>query len=408
MLKDYLGIAIKSLTKRRLRTYLTMIGIFIGIAAVVGLIGLGQGLQVAITSQFGLLGTDILSIQASGMNYAGPPGAGVVKPLTSDLVDKIAKLNGVKEAFARYIQTSTMDFNDKQEIAFIESVPEGEKRKTFETMTNLKVSAGRLLKDGDDRKVLLGNDFTKNNTFGRGISVGDKILLNNSQFDVVGILEKKGSFMYDQAVYVNDKTMIDVLGKNKDEVNIISVKVTDEKIISTVKNEIEKLLRKERNVKIGEEDFTVQTPQQALDSLKSTLFAVTLFVTIIAVISLLVGGIGIMNTMYTSVLERTKEIGIMKSIGAKNSTVFTLFFIESGFLGLVGGIIGVLLGLLFAYGSAFAGRIALGSDLIQANVSFGLIFGALAFSFIIGTFFGVLPAYRASKLNPVDSLRSTK
>ncbi len=407
MFADYLRIAIRSLVKRKMRTYLTMIGIFIGIAAVVSLIGLGQGLRIAITSQFGILGTDILSVQASGTSF-GPPGSGAVTPITKDLIDKIEKINGVDIAFARYIESGTMEFNDEQAIGLAVSVPEGDKRKIIEKMLNLKTEQGRLLRDDDTKGVVLGNDFKKDDTFGRGISSGDKILLNDIEFRVVGILEKKGSFMFDQSVLVNEQSMIDFLETDEDEVDIIAVKVKNEREIDAVKERIEKLLRKERDVDIGEEDFEVQSPQAMLESLDSALFAVQLFITIIALISLLVGGIGIMNTMYTAVLERTKEIGIMKSIGARNRTIFTLFFIESGLLGMVGGIIGIILGMIFAYGLAAIGRLVLGADLIQASIGFNLIIGALAFSFVLGTIFGVLPAIRASKLNPVDSLRATK
>ena len=138
------------------------------------------------------------------------------------------------------------------------------------------------------------------------------------------------------------------------------------------------------------------------------MFAVQLFVYIIASISLIVGGIGITNTMYTAVLERTKEIGVMKAIGARNSMIFALFSIESGLLGLIGGIIGILIGLALAYGFAAAGRVALGVDLIQAHISPFLLIGALLFSFIVGTSAGVLPALQAAKLQPVDALRSGK
>ena len=409
MFTDYIRIAIRSLAKRKVRTYLTMIGIFIGIAAVVSLIGLGQGLRVAITSQFGILGTDILSVQSSGVNFGGPPGSGAVTPLTRDLVDKIERVHGVDIAFARYIDTGTMEFNDKQVIGFAASIPSGNKRKIVERMLNLKTEQGRLLRDDDTKAVLLGHDFTKeDNAFGRAISSGDKVLINDIQFKVVGIIEKKGSFMFDQGVFMNEQTMFDEIGTDEDEVSVIAVKVKDEKQIDDVQEKIEELLRKERDVKVGEEDFEVQSPQAMLESLDQTLFAVQLFVTIIALISLLVGGIGIMNTMYTAVLERKKEIGIMKAIGARNRTIFTLFFIESGFLGMVGGIVGIILGMIFAYGLAAVGRLALGVDLIQASIGFDLIFGALMFSFVLGTIFGVLPAMQASKLNPVDSLRNAK
>jgi putative ABC transport system permease protein len=413
MISDYIQLAVRSLVKRRLRTYLTMIGIFIGIAAVVSLIGLGQGLRLAITSQFGFIGTDVLGIQAANINFAGAPGQGAPNPLKDTYIDKIKKINNVKAAFNRYIGSTTIEFKGKQKIEFVVSIPGKEDRKIFETMNSLAAQQGRLLTDLDTKGILLGDNYHRGITYGatfdRPINAGDKVLLNGQIFDVVGILEKKGSFIYDDAIWMNDETMLkEGIRPNDGTVNIINVQVKDVSKISQTQQDIEKLLRKERNVKIGDEDFTVQTPQKALETLNSTLFAVQLFVTIIAVISLLVGGIGIMNTMFTAVLERTKEIGIMKSIGARNSTIFTLFFLESGLLGLIGGLIGVILGIIFANGMAFIGSLALGSNLIRASISPGLIFGALAFSFVMGTFFGVLPAYRASKLNPVDSLRGAK
>ncbi|MEK6984518.1 MAG: ABC transporter permease [Nanoarchaeota archaeon] len=408
MLKDYAAFSLKNLRSRRLRSWLTMIGIFIGIAAVISLIGLGEGLRLAIMSQFGFLGADVLGVQASGLAFAGPPGTAVAKPLSDELTEKIAKINGVEAAFNRYIDSSTLEFNDRQDIGIVGSVPEGDDTKIFEKMVNLEAEEGRLLKNGDSKKVVLGNDFKKDDIFGKAIKIGDRILVNGVAFEVVGILEKKGSFIFDRIVMINEKAMIDVLGIDKNKVDVIAVKVKDQSRIQQIKEDIEKQLRNERNVDKGEEDFQVESPQQTLEALNSTLFAVQLFVYIIAAISLAVGGIGIMNTMYTSVLERTKEIGIMKSIGARNSAIFVIFFVESGLLGMIGGLIGILLGVGFAYGVSALGRILLGSELIQASISLFLIFGALIFSFALGTLFGVLPAYRASRLNPVDSLRNSK
>ena len=406
MIKDYFILSYRNIIKRGLRSWLTMIGIFIGIAAVVALIGLGEGLRTAITSQFGLLGTDVLSVRASGIDFAGPPGTATINPLTDDLVEKIEKVQGVEVAFNRFLDSAIIEFNDNRDTGFVASVPNDEKRKAFEGMLNLKTENGRLLKDGDSKKIVLGNNFKNDdNQFKKAIFVGDRIAINKEVFEVVGILEKKGSFILDGAILMNEDTLLDEIRNNDEEVNIIAVKVRDEKATNQVKDDIERLLRKERNVDEGEEDFIVQSPQAALSSLDSTLFAVQMFIVIIAVISLLVGGIGIMNTMYTSVVERTKEIGIMKSIGAKNSAIFSIFFIESGLLGSVGGAVGVLMGLIFSYGSAAIGRAVLGNDLIQAKVSLFLILGALAFSFVMGTLFGSLPAYQASKLKPVDSIR---
>ena len=403
---DSFILAIKNIRHRRLRSWLTMIGIFIGIAAVISLIGLGEGLRGTITSQFGFLGSDVLSVQAEGLGMAGPPGTGVIDPLTTDLTKKIEKVPGVETAFNRYVESGTLEFRDKYGIGFAASVPEGEHRKIFEEMSNLKAEQGRLLKDGDGRRIVLGNSFADEDFF--GVKAGDRVLLNDIKYEVVGILEKKGSFMVDMAVFVNENILIDDLGADREKVNIIAVKVKDVNDIDKVQEDIEKLLRKERGVKEGEEDFSVQSPQATLESLNDILFGVQLFVTIIAVISLLVGGIGIMNTMYTAVIERTKEIGIMKAIGAKNMDVFSIFFFESGFMGFVGGLIGIALGLGIAYGLAFAGRLILGVDLIQAHVSITLIIETLVFSYVLGTLFGVLPAVRASRLRPVESLRSVK
>jgi putative ABC transport system permease protein len=385
-----------------------MFGIFIGIAAVISLIGLGEGLRIAITSQFGFLGTDVLSVRASGINFAGPPGQGVVEPLNGDLSEKISRISNVEAAFNRYIDSGTMRFNNHQEIGLFASVPHGKDRKIFNKIINFKVQQGRALKDTDNNKVVLGNHYFEDDHFGRKMSVGDIIFINDKKVEIIGFLEKKGSFIFDNMVFINEEYMIDYLGVDKDEADVIAVKVKDEGRIGRTKENIEKLLRKERDVKKGEENFEVNSPQNTIAALNSTLFAVQLFVYIIAAISLLVGGIGIMNTMYTSVLERTKEIGIMKSIGAKNSSIFTIFFIESGFLGVVGGVIGIIIGLIFAYGMAFIGRFFLGSELIQAHVSLTLIVSTLLFSFILGTLFGTLPALQASKLVPVESLRSIK
>lgn len=403
---DLFKLSLQNLSRRKLRAYLTMIGIFIGIAAVVALIGLGEGLRMAITAQFGFLGSDVLSVQASGMGMAGPPGTGAAEPLNDDLAKDLAKIPGVDTAINRYIKSGTLEFKDSFGIGFATNVPNGENRKTLNKLLNIKIGDGRNLKDGDTRKAVLGYNFKDKDGF--GVNVGDTILLQDKyKYEVVGIMEKKGSFIFDGMVLINEEQLL----KDFDDdgtVNVIAVKVQDEKEIAKVKERVEKFLRKERDVKEGEENFAVESPQSTLDSLNSTLFAVQLFVIMIASISLLVGGIGITNTMYTAVLERTKEIGIMKSIGATNFSIFRLFFYESGLLGLVGGGIGILIGLALAYGLAAVGRVALGGELIQAHVSPLLLIGALSFSFFVGVAAGLLPAYQASRKHPVDALRFAK
>jgi len=408
VMTDYLRFVMGTLAHRRLRSWLTMIGIFIGIAALVALISLGEGLRGAILGQFGFLGPDVLGVQAAGIAYAGPPGSGAVDPLTEDLTDKIRRVPGVEMAINRYIETGTMEFNGHSDIVFAWNIPEGKDRSIAEEMLSLKGAQGRLLNDGDSFSVVVGNGFTDDEDFGKPVQMGSTITFKGVDFKVVGILQKEGSFIFDTAIIMNEKVLKDNFRRGDNTVNAIGIKAEDVSAVAGVKERVEQLLRRERNVKKGEENFTVDSPENTLQTLDQILFAVQLFVSIIALISIIVGGIGIANTMYTAVLERTKEIGIMKAIGARNSSIFTLFFIESGFLGLVGGVIGVLLGAGIALGGAAAGRAALGSDLIQAHISAWLIVGALAFSFCIGLAAGILPALRAAKKHPVESLRYAK
>jgi len=407
MLKDYFIISIKNLRNRKLRSWLTMIGIIIGIIAVVSLISLGQGLKVVISSQFGDIGTDKLALQASG--GFGPPGTDVVKPLTKDHLEKVKKVNGVKIAAGRLLRNGKLEHDDHVGFGMAATMSEGDGRKLIESALNLEAKQGRLLRDGDSKKVLLGNNFGEENAgFGKQIIVGSKVLIQEKQFQVVGILKKVGSFITDNLVLVEEDDLREILDIDDEDYDIIVMQVNQNADIKVVQENVEKLMRKERDVKKGEEDFTVQTPQAILGQVNSTLFAVQLFVYIIASISIIVGGIGIMNTMFTSVLERTKQIGIMKSIGARNSTIFSLFFIESGLIGGVGGIIGAIFGVIIAMSFAFVGRLLLGSELIMAEVSIWLVLGSIFGSFILGSIFGVIPAINASKLHPVDALRHTK
>lgn len=403
MIIDLAALSVQNLARRRLRAYLTMIGIFIGIAAVVALIGLGEGLRTAIIGQFGFLGTDVLSVQAQGV-FGGPPGTAVATPLHEDLVDEINGVRGVDIAFGRLIDQGEIAYDDIYGAALFASIPGGEARDVFERMTDLETQKGRLLKDGDNDKMLIGDAYLQSEDNEDGMRIGDQVEVEGDKFEVVGAVEQKGSFLFDNVIFMNEEAMRDAFGDDE-TVNIIAVKVQDIDEMGDVKADIEDLLRDERDVDEGEEDFVVETPQSTLDSLNQILFAVQLFVTIIALISLVVGGIGITNTMYTAVLERTKEIGIMKSLGARNSSVFTIFLFESGFLGMVGGLVGVAIGASLAYGMAYLGRVQLGSDLIQAHITMPLVVGALLFSLLVGLMAGVVPAYQAAKKHPVDALR---
>jgi len=197
------------------------------------------------------------------------------------------------------------------------------------------------------------------------------------------------------------KNLLDI----KDEYDLIIAKVQDKNEIKRIADEITRRLREDRNLKPGEEDFSVETPSQSLEGVNNILNIVNVIVYGIALISIVVGSIGITNTMYTSVLERTREIGVMKAIGAKNKDVLIIFLIEAGILGLIGGILGALIGLSLAIGISNVASTALGGIDLKVIVSWPLLISSVLFSFLIGIIAGFVPAYQGSKLRPVEALR---
>lgn len=405
MIKDYFFLGFRNLKRRGIRSYLTLIGILIGIAAVVSLISLGDGLKSAITSQFGISSTEIISVQAGGLSGYGAPGTGVVNPLTLDDVEEIKKISVVETAISRNIVSLKIEFNDKLVIGFGTNIPSGKDRNLVYELLDIEIDQGNMLEDTDTYDVVLGNNFIfeDKNGFGKAIRVGNKIKIDGKYFNVKGILKKKGSFILDNVVLMNSDQLKEI-GKYGDEVDVIGVKVKDKSLMDKAKEEIEKTLRKTRNVKKGQEDFEVSTPQAALQTVNQILTGVQVFIVLIAVMSILVGAIGIVNTMTTSVLERKKEIGVMKAIGARNSDIFFQFFIEAGLLGLIGGLIGVIFGVFIGYFGTLAINSFLGSQ-ASPQINLILVSSALLGSFILGSIAGIVPAMQAAKQNPVEALR---
>src|SRR5574344_3042841 len=241
MKKDYFILAIKSLKHRGVRSWLTLIGIFIGVLAVVSLIGLGDGLKSAVTAQFGIEATNVITVQAGGITI-GPPGSGVSIPLTTKDMDEIERAYNVEQPLRRNIRSLKMIYNKKMIIAYGTNLEGGEKRKLLYEYMDSSAEYGRLLKDGDSNRVVLGFNFYADKAgLGKKIEVGDKIELNEKTFNVVGIMDKKGSFIFDNIILMEDEEMKNLLNYG-DVVDTIIVKVKDSSEMQKTKEDTEKIL----------------------------------------------------------------------------------------------------------------------------------------------------------------------
>ncbi len=404
LIQDYAKSALRNIRRRSLRSWLTVLGIVIGISAVVALISLAAGLQTAISDQFLQLGADRIIVQGGGGAF-GPPGASVVTPITKDDLEVVRRVQGVEEALGRIIQNGAVEYRGTTGSAFIASMPQTTTERDLTIRySSYKIEEGRMIQPQDRYQVIIGHTFTDSPVFGETLKVRDRIIIEGKEFTIIGALERTGSFQTDFSMIINEDTAREIFDKPT-EYSVIQAQVGNVEEIDLVVERIEHALRRHRNVELGREDFQVGTSQDALATINTVLSVVTIVVVGIASISLLVGGVGVMNTMYTSVLERTREIGIMKSVGARNQDVFYIFLFESGYIGLVGGLFGIIIGGSLAKGVEIIGSIAMGPGLIQASITPSLIIGTLLFSFIVGALAGTLPALQASKLNPVEALR---
>jgi putative ABC transport system permease protein len=403
MIKDYLKLAVMNLLHRKMRSWLTMIGIFIGIAAVVAIISLGQGLQATIDEQFNALGADKILVQP-GASALG--GATSVKLTEADR-EVLARTPGVERTVGVAYKSARIEFKNDQAFGLVMGVTLKDDNMLWHDVQADSVVVGRDLTKTDTFKTYLGYDFSQDKkVFPRAVQLHDHITINGQQFEVVGFQKDMGNANDNQAIQISDEAYARVFGQRiQDNYMMIMVQTSPGDNPSQVADVLKHNLRKHRGLKEGDEDFTLQTTEQLQESFNSILLIVQVVIVGIAAISLLIGGIGVMNTMYTAVLERTNEIGIMKAIGARNSDVLLIFLIESGMLGLVGGAIGVSLGLAVARLVELGGTLALGTPYLRAWWSWGLIGGALAFSFVVGAISGLAPAWQASRQKPVDSLR---
>jgi len=401
MIQDYFNLAVRNLMKKRLRSSLTIIGIFISIATIFVLISLSIGLDGAVKEQFRQLGSDKFFIMPRGQ--AGPPGAGRAVQLTIKDVEVIEKINGVKDVSYDTIGNAKVEFNDEIRYLMIAGIPL-DKSDVFIETGFYKIDDGRFLKKGDVGKIMIGSRF-KETLYKKSVKEGNKIIINGKEFEVVGILQTIGNSQDDSLIFMGLEDFKELFN-SEDRVDQIIVQIKSGEDINKIADNTRRKLISFRGVTEKTRDFEIMTPEELLKSFGVVLNIITAFLLGIAGISLLVGAVGIANTMYTSVLERTKEIGTMKAIGAKNSDIMKIFILESGIFGLIGGILGAIFGLFLSWIVSYSANSAFNQNILAFSISWSLLIGAILFSSFIGIVAGLIPSYSASKMKPVDALRS--
>lgn len=392
--------ALTALRSNLLRTLLTMLGIIIGIASVILIISLGEGATKSISDQISSFGTNLIAVVPDS------PGQGPPQPVQSLTLEDAEALSdpelvqNISVVSATVSQGSQVNANSQTMNATIQGVSEG-----YAIIQSLETSQGEFItKDDEDslsRVAVLGSEVVTE-LFGEGAEpVGESIKIDNRSFRIIGVLAEKDSSGFSNpnaGVYIPVTTAMKILlGQN--HVGAVYAQAENPDLVNQTVEQIEALLRDRHDIVDGEDpDFQVRTSQDALTTLSSVTGLLTTLLAGIAAISLVVGGIGIMNIMLVTVTERTKEIGLLKAIGAKNQDILTQFLIEAVVLTLVGGGIGMALGLILAF-------IITSIVNIPFIISFTSIFLAVGVSSAVGVIFGYYPAQRAAKLSPIDALR---
>jgi len=400
MIADYAALAFANISHRRTRSLLTVIGIFIGIAAIVALVATAGGLQGTVAQQFERLGKDKITIMPAGT--FGPPGINT-KGLTKTDLQTISKTRGVMIA-AGIIMTSTgVKAGEENKRSTILGYPLDDTRKLFEDMGGYAMAAGRKLRPNDGKKIVIGS-YVADGLFKHKVRVGESLEINTKKYEVIGIFEPTGDRGDDSSIYMPLETLRKDFN-DPESVSMILAQTKPGLVPATVAKDITEKLRKKRGEEKGAETFLVSTAEQLLATFNTIFSVIQAIVVGLAAISLLVGGIGIMNTMYTAVLERNKEIGIMKAIGARNADILSIFLTESAILGFVGGALGVAIGFSLGKIVEIAARQALNTDTFSASFPPYLTVGAMVFSMVVGALSGTLPAIQAAKMKPAQVLR---
>ncbi|GAB4545447.1 MAG: ABC transporter permease [Anaerolineae bacterium] len=404
-------IALDALMANKLRSFLTMLGIIIGVGSVVALLSIGSGAQDSITQQINGIGTNLVTVVPGQLNLTGGGNSirtpSQVKPITYEnseyLRRNVSNIDGVAPEYTR--NNLTVSYQRTKVVVTVRGVTTD-----YERVRNIELTLGRWIANGEDesgaRVAVIGPDVAEA-LFGQLDPIGERIKIDNVSFTVIGLTKAAGSSFAgnsDTSVFIPLSAMYrniasGRLATGERSVSVIYISANDNDDIPWVEAEVTEAMRGAQRLKPDEDNgFTVLTQTQFLSIAGTITGILTIFLGAIAGISLLVGGIGIMNIMLVSVTERTKEIGLRKAVGAKKSTILMQFLVETVTLSVIGGVLGILLG------SGVALLVG-ATGVINATITTESIVLAFTFSLAVGLFFGIYPANRAAGLQPIEALR---
>lgn len=394
--------AFSALMANKMRSLLTMLGIIIGVGAVIAMVSIGMGVRNNIQQSIASLGSNMLIVMPGAENRTGVRGgAGSKTTLEDEDADAIkAKIGGIDNVSAMVSGSYQVVFGNSNWKTSVQGVSPD-----YMDIRSLEVESGIFITEHDmvkrNRVAVIGSTVSEN-LFGGSNPVGQNIRIDNQPFKIIGVLKKKGQSSMgqdqDDVIIVPMTTAQErMLGINY--VHSINVQVSSPDIMDEVQENIETLLRQRHHIAKGQEDdFNVRNLTSLMETMDSTTAMITMLLGAVAGISLLVGGIGIMNIMMVSVTERTREIGIRKALGATFRNIMMQFLIESVVIGIIGGVIGIFMGCTLSIAVA---------EFFNFNTVITLLPIAVSFSFAVGTglFFGIYPARKAAKLDPIEALR---
>jgi putative ABC transport system permease protein len=405
-LLNFLATVWVGLSTHKLRSFLTILGVVIGVAAVISLMSIGKGVTASVLENIQSMGSDLVTIRPGAFTFGGVRG-GSAQTLTMEDAEAIAEqvpyISAVAPTYSSNLQLVVGSENINSSVTGV--TPE------YWEVQSLELASGAFFSEYDYQRgskvAVIGADV-KEDLFGETEPVGQQMRMGSIIVRVVGVLEESSGGMMsntDDTILIPLTALQQTVAQQRTAqgervVSSISLTVSDEEQADYVVEEITSLLRTRHRLGTGvDDDFNIMSVQEIAETISETTAMLTLLLGAIAAISLLVGGIGVMNIMLVSVLERTREIGIRKALGARELEICLQFLFEAAFLTLAGGIIGVILGWLVAY-------IVDSMELMNTVVTADVVFLAVGVSAAIGLIFGFVPALNASRLNPIEALRS--